>query len=236
VLLYHRPHTRIGRDLARATRRRWALLVGNLSLSWTHPLTGMTITDVVDLAAPSTPDAPPAAGYFTADTVEKGFVMLNLYAGFQLASQLAADSDPRTARRTLETLRPNVQAWVSDHPDPDITDDLKYVDLFVTNLMAVEDQVIPYTQRNGPPDRSGIDSLSVDEYLRPGSSQNAQPIALGEAQQRQPRAHHLLGHRVVRQAVLQHVVEPAEVGLPRRSVAGTLRFPCRRSTLAPSMR
>jgi hypothetical protein len=37
---------------------------------------------------------------FFNDTVEKAFVMLNIYAGFKVATQIAADSDPRTARRT----------------------------------------------------------------------------------------------------------------------------------------
>jgi Ca-activated chloride channel homolog len=124
--------------------------VGNLSLSWTHPATGATKTEQVTLSAPSTPDSPPADGYFTGDTVAKGFVMLNLYAGFKLAAELAADSDPRTARRTLEALRPNVQAWVSDHPDPDIEDDLRYVDMFLANLKVVEENVQPYTPADPP--------------------------------------------------------------------------------------
>lgn len=124
------------------------LAVGQLDLTWKHPQTGETRAQHVDIAAPS---QVPTSGYFTDGTVEKGFVMLNLFAGFQLAAQLARDSDPRTARRTLETLRPNVEAWLADHPDPDIQDDLRYVDLFVQNLRDAETTVQPYEPAT-PPD------------------------------------------------------------------------------------
>ncbi|WP_437297557.1 vWA domain-containing protein [Sorangium sp. So ce426] len=124
--------------------------VGSLALSWRHPLTGEAHAQEVDIEAPSAPDAPPEAGYFSGDTVEKGFVMLNLFAGFKLAAQLAADADPRTARRTLEALRPNVEAWLADHPDPDVEDDLRYVDLFIENLITAEANVQPYVPADPP--------------------------------------------------------------------------------------
>lgn len=126
------------------------LAVGSLALSWKHPLTGEVRSQRIDIEAPSAPDAPPEAGYFSNETVEKGFVMLNLFAGFQLAAQLAADADPRTARRTLEALRPNVEAWLAEHPDPDIEDDLRYLDLFIQNLIVAEMRVQPYTPAEPP--------------------------------------------------------------------------------------
>jgi Ca-activated chloride channel family protein len=122
--------------------------VGMLGLSYKDPMTGQTKTQLTDIKAPHVFDKP--SDFFTDGTVEKGFVMLNIYAGFKLASQLAADSDPRTARRTLETLRPNVDTWLAEHPDPDIQDDLKYVDLFITNLQKVEAQTIPYEPQDPP--------------------------------------------------------------------------------------
>jgi Ca-activated chloride channel homolog len=122
--------------------------VGSLAFSFKDPLTGQTKTQFTDIAAPHAFDAP--AQFFTNGTVEKGFVMLNLFAGFKIASQLAADSDPRTARRTLEALRPNVDTWLASHPDPDIQDDLKYVDLFIQNLLVVEAQTTPYTPAEPP--------------------------------------------------------------------------------------
>jgi len=124
--------------------------VGTLSLSYKNPLTGATVTQVTDIKAPNAPDAPPPEGYFSSDTVEKGFVMLNIFAGFKLATQLAADSDPRTARRTLEALRPNVAAWLQSNTDPDIQDDLAYIDMFIANLKVAEAQVTPYEPADPP--------------------------------------------------------------------------------------
>jgi Ca-activated chloride channel homolog len=119
--------------------------VGRLDLTWRHPLTGEARSQTVEIAAPSTPDAPPGEGYFTGETVEKGFVMLNLFAGFRLAAELAEDADPHTARRTLEALRPNVASWLEANADPDIEDDLRYVDLFLQNLAQVAASSQPRT-------------------------------------------------------------------------------------------
>jgi Ca-activated chloride channel family protein len=76
--------------------------------------------------------------------------MLNIYAAFKLATQLAADADPRTARRTLEVLRPNVSNWLTKNPDLDIQDDLVYVDKFIDNLKIVEALSVPYTPADPP--------------------------------------------------------------------------------------
>lgn len=124
--------------------------VGRLSLSYKDPATGMVEQQTTDIVAPNTPDAPPADGFFFNDTVEKGFVMLNIYAGFKLATQLAADSDPRTARRTLEALRMSVSTWLDTNPDFDIQDDLVYIDKFIANLKAVEALSVPYTPADPP--------------------------------------------------------------------------------------
>jgi len=117
--------------------------VGSLFLSYKDPITGQTKEQSADIKAPHAFDAP--STFFTDATVEKGFVMLNIFAGFKMATDLATDSDPRTARITLEALRPNVNDWLMQNPDPDIQDDLKYVDLFIANLKTVEAQTIPYT-------------------------------------------------------------------------------------------
>ncbi|HRI69899.1 MAG TPA: hypothetical protein PK156_36975, partial [Polyangium sp.] len=78
------------------------------------------------------------------------FVMLNIYAGFKLATQLAADSDPRTARRTLEALRMSVSTWLDTNSDADIQDDLVYIDKFIANLKTVEALSVPYTPADPP--------------------------------------------------------------------------------------
>jgi len=122
--------------------------VGGLSLSYKDPMSGQMKVQNIDIKAPHAYDSP--GEFFTDGTVQKGFVMLNIFAGFKLAAELAMDSDPRTARRTLEALRPNVDNWLLEHPDPDVQDDLKYIDLFIKNLQVVEAQTPPYTPADPP--------------------------------------------------------------------------------------
>jgi len=130
------------------------LKVGELELTWKHPKTGskQTQKSTVIFGNVVVPDS---AAYFSGDTVEKGFVMLNIYAAFQMAIELAADADPGAARGVLEALRPAVDKWLKskDKPDPDIEDDLKYVDLFIANLKKVKNQ----TPVSKPPEPWPID-------------------------------------------------------------------------------
>lgn len=111
--------------------------VGAVSLGYTVPGTGEKKVQTIDIATPHQPGQAPSSGWFSDKTVEKGFVMLNIYAAFELAAQLALDADPRTARRTLETLSPRVSSWLETYPDADIEDDLRYIEMFIDNLDAV---------------------------------------------------------------------------------------------------
>jgi Ca-activated chloride channel family protein len=124
--------------------------VGTVNIQWRHPLSGEIVSQTVDITPPFGPNSIPDEGYFSHDTVEKGFVMLNIYAAFKLATELAEDSDPRTAQRTLGALRPNVADWLATNPDADIEDDLYYVDLFMKNLDTVIATTPPY-QPGEPP-------------------------------------------------------------------------------------
>ena len=72
--------------------------------------------------------------------------MLNIFVGFRQASQLAIDGDPGAAIGTLQALKSGAQDWLDEKkkggekPDPDIQDDLTYVDLFITNLKKLKNQ------------------------------------------------------------------------------------------------
>ena len=70
------------------------------------------------------------------DSVEKGFVMLNIYVGFRLAAERASHGDYAGSLTVLQPLRANVEQWLSTHDDEDIEDDLLYIDLFIQNLQA----------------------------------------------------------------------------------------------------
>ncbi len=118
--------------------------VTKLALSWTHPLTKVVHKQAVQVDGPIAPGAQiPDGGVFSHPTVEKGFVMLNLYAGFQLACQLALDGDTGAARGVLEALQGEVGKWLNKYApksDPDIVDDNKYVSLFIANLKQAANQ------------------------------------------------------------------------------------------------
>ncbi len=113
--------------------------VGSLAITWKKPATGDTVSQVIDLSAPFTTQTVPKDGYFSSFTSEKGFVMLNLFAGFQLAARSARDGDARGADATLAPLEQSVMSWLQRSPDPDIEDDLKYLRLFRKNLGKLND-------------------------------------------------------------------------------------------------
>jgi Ca-activated chloride channel family protein len=110
--------------------------VGRIMLRYTDPTSGERREQTVLIDNPYRPGEIPDGGHFTDATVEKGFVMLNLLVGFQMATLLVEDGDPGAAIGVLEALRPQVAGWLAAHPDgePDIEDDLKYVDRFIANL------------------------------------------------------------------------------------------------------
>ncbi|MGK0361327.1 MAG: Ca-activated chloride channel family protein, partial [Bradymonadia bacterium] len=114
------------------------LSVGHISMTWTDPTTNQRMEQVTRINSPEAPGVIPQGGFFTDATVEKGFVMLNILVGFQMAAELAFDADIGSAIGVLEALRPEVQAWlVRTEGDADIEDDLRYLDLFVQTLRTV---------------------------------------------------------------------------------------------------
>ncbi len=110
--------------------------VGRLLMSWRDPITGEAKAEEIIVDNPNEPGVIPMNGYFTNFTVEKGFVMLNLLVGFEIATELARDGDGGTARGVLNALRTGVSEWLAGQelPDPDIEDDLRYVNMFIENL------------------------------------------------------------------------------------------------------
>ena len=59
---------------------------------------------------------------------------LNLYVAFRLAVDHAALGSDDVAIGVLQAVEGAAGKWVVAHPDPDITDDLTYVRMFISNL------------------------------------------------------------------------------------------------------
>ncbi len=116
-------------------------VVLDMDSGWSDPLSGLPLEASHSIRNTELPGVLVEGGLFDNPMVEKGFVMLNVFVAFQLAAELASDSDYPAARGILEALQPALEAWLADNPDPDIQDDLIYVDLFIDNLVEAESQL-----------------------------------------------------------------------------------------------
>ena len=123
--------------------------VGRIEFNYQVPVTGETVEQVVEISSPLGPWETPANGLFTDDSVAKGFVMLNIYIGFEMAAERAVIGDFDGALSILTPLAGATQAWLSDNPDEDIEDDLFYIHLFIENL-EIEGAVPPNTPAPEP--------------------------------------------------------------------------------------
>jgi Ca-activated chloride channel family protein len=124
-------------------------IVGHVTMSYVRVADGETIVQEVPITTALAPGEIPEGGHFDGVAAEKSFVMLNLFAGFQLASERALWGDDRGALAVLEPLAGAVTAWLADHPDDDIADDLVYVAMFMENLRARGAEE-PAPQQNPP--------------------------------------------------------------------------------------
>ena len=109
-----------------------ALSVGDLHLTYRDALTDLSVEQHIQVDAPIGPMDPGA--FFATPSVEKGFVMLNIYMGFQMAAVRARSGDDAGALNVLLGLEEAVVGWLADNPDFDIEDDLRYVRMFIANL------------------------------------------------------------------------------------------------------
>lgn len=132
--------------------------VGQVRMTYTHPRSGETVEQTVDISNPFAPGEVPAGGHFTHETVRKGFVMLNVLVGFQIAADLALEADYGTAIMVLESLAGGVRGWLVDHPDSDIEDDLRYIEIFRDNLEAAQAGL----QVQAPPSPEPVEPWPVD--------------------------------------------------------------------------
>ena len=113
-------------------------LVAHLVLKYTDARTGERVEQVVSVDNALAPGEIPDGGHYANATVEKGFLMLNLLRGFEIAMDLVADGDPGTALSTLQVLSQSIGGWLARHPDgePDIEADLVLVAQFIRNLQS----------------------------------------------------------------------------------------------------
>jgi Ca-activated chloride channel family protein len=110
--------------------------VGSLQMTYDRPSDGEAVEQAFKITTALQPGDTPEAGEFSFTGVEKAFVMLNVFAGFEMASTRAAYGDYNGALAVLVPLSDGVEAWLEGNPDADIEDDLRYIDKFIANLQA----------------------------------------------------------------------------------------------------
>jgi Ca-activated chloride channel family protein len=110
--------------------------VGHVTLSYVDAGSGEVVAQELPVTSTLAPGEVPQGGRFDGAAVEKSFVMLNIFAGFQLASERALWGDDAGALSALLPLAASVQSWLAANPDDDIADDLVYVQKFIDNLRA----------------------------------------------------------------------------------------------------
>lgn len=123
--------------------------VGTVRMAYDAPASGETVTDEFAVTSALAPGETPDGGSFSFAGVEKAFVMLNIYAGFEMAATRAAYGDYTGALSVLAPLSDSVDTWLQDNPDEDIEDDLLYLDKFQQNLLA-NGAGAPPPERNPP--------------------------------------------------------------------------------------
>ncbi len=99
--------------------------MGAVEMSFKAPGSGDLIEQKVKVYNKMKPGETPEEGEFEDEAVEKGFVALNIYAGFTMAIDRANNGAPNAALNILEPLSENVETWLEETPDADIESDLK---------------------------------------------------------------------------------------------------------------
>ena len=112
--------------------------VGRIELDYRIPGSEELVSQFVEIDSPLAAWETPENGYFSGASVEKAFVMLNLFVGFRMAAERATIGDDPGALAVLRPLALATEDWLEASYDADIEDDLIYVQLFIDNLEARE--------------------------------------------------------------------------------------------------
>lgn len=123
--------------------------VGWLTMTYREPGSERIVSQEVAITSSLAPGETPEEGLFADFGVEKAFVMLNIYAGFDMAAWRASFGDDRGALTVLEPLADSVELWLEGNEDFDIEDDLGYIRSFIDNLEGRNGD-LPPPQPNPP--------------------------------------------------------------------------------------
>lgn len=106
--------------------------VGTLAMSYRTPGSEVIVEQATTVTNPLRPGETPQEGEFANPAVEKSFVALNIFVGFQLAIDRANNGASNAALNVLLPLAERVEEWLVANPDPDIEDDLRTMRQLIT--------------------------------------------------------------------------------------------------------
>ena len=116
-----------------------AAQVAEVSIQFREPGTDRIVTDSVSVNFPLPPWVTPPMGYFDApdvSIVHKSFVMLNIYAGLEMAANFFAQGNNDETIGILRALRAGVVDYNEEIGDEDIAADLLILDDMILTLVA----------------------------------------------------------------------------------------------------
>ena len=99
--------------------------IGQVTMSYRQPGTQNMVSTETTILNELPPGDTPAGGAFDSAMVEKAFVALNIYAGFDMALDRYASGAPNQAIDILVPLEQSVGEWLSENEDEDIESDLR---------------------------------------------------------------------------------------------------------------
>ena len=107
---------------------------GTLNMTYRTPGSNIDVDQSVTITNPLAPGETPEDGAFDSFAVEKSFVALNVFVGFQMALERAEAGSMNAALNVLIPLEEQLTAWVGLNPDPDIEDDLQTLRQLIENI------------------------------------------------------------------------------------------------------
>lgn len=105
---------------------------GELSMTYDIPQSAVSVDQRVTVTNSLKPGETPVDGNFENAAVEKSFVALNIFVGFEMAIERANSGASNAALNILLPLAERVEGWLVTNPDPDIEDDLTTMRQLIT--------------------------------------------------------------------------------------------------------
>ncbi|MCB9634664.1 MAG: VWA domain-containing protein [Sandaracinus sp.] len=108
--------------------------VGDVSVEFVDPSTGETVVQRSTVSTPFDATAIPEDGFVGDASVDKAFVVLNVFVAFKTMTLAVQEGDYAEAIVLGRALEPNLVTWLQANPDTDVEDDLSILRALLSNV------------------------------------------------------------------------------------------------------